>query len=398
VTVRGQSTDVEQVLRKQRLRSLQAGSMLRVGVVVIMVGAMLIHTDPTRWPAQAALLSAYAITAIGVLILVFSAPNPFVSGDRTLLVLALVDVVAVFGFKLLSPGGYIPLLVMALLPRLVAVELSLRRAAVVLVCSLAIFTASVLQDPVIAPRLTPATTALIVLVYGFVCSTALLVVLFRLRNVDEMAELTRSREELLGQTMTASETERRQISESIHDGALQDVLAARRDIADFLKTAPAAPLEHAMSSLQDASRQLRAVTFELHPAVLDQVGLAAAVEKLASVTAERSGIVITTDADYPEANVVDPILFGVVRELLSNVARHSGASAAWVKLAVADGLARIDVADDGIGFTGDVAARRLAQGHIGLASHRARVQAVGGTLTIVDEPVGAHLRVELPLR
>ena len=398
MTVRGHGTDVEQVLRKQRLRSLQAGSMLRVGVVIIMIVAMLIHRDPARWPAQAALLSSYAVIAICALILAFSAPNPFLSGDGTLLMLALVDVVAVFGFKLLSPGGYIPLVVMALLPRLVAVELSLRRAAVVLVCSLVVFTLSVLQDPVIAPRLTPATTVLIVLVYGFVCSTALLVVLFRLRNVDEMAQLTASREELLGETMTASETERRRISESIHDGPLQDVLAARRDIADYLKTAPAAPLEHALASLQDASRHLRTVTFELHPAVLDQVGLAAAVEKLASVTAERSGVVITTDADYPEANAIDPILFGVVRELLSNVARHSQAGTASVSLGVADGVARIDVADDGIGITGDAAARRLAQGHIGLASQRARVQAAGGTLTIVDEPVGAHLRVELPLR
>jgi two-component system NarL family sensor kinase len=95
---------------------------------------------------------------------------------------------------------------------------------------------------------------------------------------------------------------------------------------------------------------------------------------------------------------VDPILFGVVRELLSNVARHSRAGAASVKLEVTDGVARMDVVDDGIGITADAAARRLAQGHIGLASHRARVQAAGGTLTIVDEPVGAHLRVELPLR
>jgi two-component system NarL family sensor kinase len=132
--------------------------------------------------------------------------------------------------------------------------------------------------------------------------------------------------------------------------------------------------------------------------VLDQVGLAAAVEKLASIASARSGIAITTDIDYPDANDVDPILFGVIRELLSNVARHSRASTASVKLAVAHDIARIDVADDGIGVSGDAAARRLAQGHIGLASHRARVEAAGGTLSIIDEPVGAHLRVELPLR
>ncbi|BBX96656.1 sensor histidine kinase [Mycobacterium lacus] len=392
------STDVEQVLGKQRLRSLQAGSVLRVGVVIIMIGAMLIGTDPKRWPTQAVLLSVYAFVTVGALIGAFSSPSHLFSSDSPILTLALVDVVAVFGFKLLSPGGYIPLLVMALLPRMVAVELSLRRAATVLACSLAVFTASVLLDPVIAPRLGPAVTALIVLIYGFICGTALLVVFFRLRNVDEMVRLTASREELLAETMTASEAERRQISESIHDGPLQDVLAARRDIADFLKVAPDAPLDHALASLHDASRQLREATFELHPAVLEQVGLAAAVEKLASVASARSGIAITTDIDYPDANDVDPILFGVIRELLSNVARHSRASTASVKLAVAHDIARIDVADDGIGVSGDAAARRLAQGHIGLASHRARVEAAGGTLSIIDEPIGAHLRVELPLR
>jgi two-component system NarL family sensor kinase len=56
------------------------------------------------------------------------------------------------------------------------------------------------------------------------------------------------------------------------------------------------------------------------------------------------------------------------------------------------------VADNGIGINRDAAARRLAEGHIGLASHRTRVEAADGTMRIIDEPVGAHIRVELPLR
>lgn len=392
------STDIEQVLRKQRLRSLQGGSVLRVGVVIIMVAAMLIATHPTRLPAQVALLGVYAFVTIGALLVTYSGASHLLDDDKPLLTLALADVAAVFGFKLLSPGGYIPLLVMALLPRMVAVELSLRRAGVVLAGIFAVFAASVLQDPVIALRIGPWETALILLMYGFVCGTAFLVVIFRLRNIDELAKLTTSREELLAQTMTASQAERRQISEFIHDGPLQDVLAARRDIANFVKLSPDAHLEDALASLQEASRLLREATFELHPALLEQVGLAATVEKLVSVAAARSGIAITTDIDYPDPKPIDPILFGVIRELVSNVARHSQASAATVKLAVDGDVARIDVADNGIGIAADAAARRLAQGHIGLASHRARVQAAGGTLTIVDEPVGAHLRVEVPIR
>lgn len=392
------NTDIEKVLRKQRLRSLQGGSILRVGVAVIMFSAMPSVTDPARLPEQAVLLGVYAVVTIGALLLTYAGTSQLLNDDRALLTLALTDVAAVFGFKLLSPGGFIPLLVMALLPRMVAVELSLRRAGVVLACAFAVFTASVLQDPMIMRRIGPWETAVIVLVYGFICGTALLVVIFRLRNIDELAELTTSREALLAETMNASQAERRQISEFIHDGPLQDVLAARRDIAGFLKRSPDAPLEQALASLQDASRLLREATFELHPALLDQVGLAAAVEKLVAVTAARSGMAITTEIDYPEPNAIDPILFGVIRELVSNVARHSQANSATVKLTVDGEVARIDVADDGIGITGDVAARRLAQGHIGLASHRARVQAAGGTLTILEEPVGARLRVEVPLR
>jgi two-component system NarL family sensor kinase len=69
-----------------------------------------------------------------------------------------------------------------------------------------------------------------------------------------------------------------------------------------------------------------------------------------------------------------------------------------VKIAVTDDVCCLDVADNGIGFTRDVAARRLAGGHIGLASQRARVEATGGTFRIIDEPVGAHINVRLPLR
>jgi two-component system NarL family sensor kinase len=222
--------------------------------------------------------------------------------------------------------------------------------------------------------------------------------LYRARYEAEVEALTESREALLAQTMTSSEAQRRQISESIHDGPLQDVLAARRDIADFMKTSPAEPLDRAMSSLHDASRRLREATFELHPAVLDQVGLAAAIERLAAVTAERAAITIDTDIEYPYTNAIDPLVFGVVRELLANIARHSQADLASVTLAVTAGSCWLDVMDNEIGIAAESPALRLAQGHIGLASQRARVQAAGGTFTIVDEPVGTHLRVEVPLR
>jgi two-component system NarL family sensor kinase len=126
--------------------------------------------------------------------------------------------------------------------------------------------------------------------------------------------------------------------------------------------------------------------------------LGAAVERLVAFTANRSAIAITTDIDYPIRNAIDPIVFGVVRELLSNVVRHSQATKASVQLAIVDGVCRLDVVDNGIGMSTEAAARRLAAGHIGLASHRARVEAAGGTFKIVGESTGSHIRAQLRLR
>jgi two-component system, NarL family, sensor kinase len=259
------------------------------------------------------------------------------------------------------------------------------------------FTISIVQDPVILRQLGWPRALVIVAIYAFLCGTALFAVLFRRSYIADLARITASRDALLAETMTASETERREISEAIHDGPLQDVLAARRDIVDFVKVSPAEPLQRAVASLDHASRLLREATFELHPAVLEQVGLGAAVEKLATFTADRAGITVTTDIDYPCRNPTDPMVFGVARELLSNVVRHSEAHHASVKLKVSNRTCHLDVADDGVGMTGDIVMRRLADGHIGLASQRARVEAAGGTLRVADVDTGTLVCMELPL-
>jgi two-component system, NarL family, sensor kinase len=391
-------TELDAVFRVHRWSSLRIASVQRIFVVCIMAGAAFVHTEYSKWAPADTLVGVYALVAIGVLILVFSPASRSLPPDRSLFVLAMVDLVAIVGFKLLSPGGHLALLMMLMVPRMVALDLSGRRAAMGLTFAFAAFTASILQDPVLERELGFPKIFVVVSVYGFICGTALFAVIFRQRYVDEMARITVSRDTLLAETMTASERERREISEAIHDGPLQDVLAARRDIVDFAKKSPAEPLQRAVASLDDASRRLREATFELHPAVLEQVGLGAAVEKLATATAERSGITITTDIDYPHQNPIDPMVFGVVRELLANVVRHSEAKHASVKLNVGDCTCRLDVADDGVGITADVVMRRLAAGHIGLASQRARVEAAGGTLRIVEVPTGAHICVEWPLR
>ncbi|MFZ0832980.1 MAG: ATP-binding protein [Mycobacterium sp.] len=391
------STDLWRARKQHHTRSLRIAAVLRLAVVVVMVATTVLATPHADWPKQRGLLIVYGVLAVGVALLAFSRIGASVIGLPQRFAFAFADVAFLFAFQLVSTAGFMPLLLMGLVPLIVVPQLSWRLAAVVLSASVAAFVYAVLEDDVIPARLGWRNTILLFVIYGFLCCTGLLVAYIEEHHVDEIAGLTASREELLGQIMTASELERRRISEAIHDGPLQDVLVARQELGELAASSRSEELDRAMVCLRDASQRLRDATFELHPAVLEQVGLAAAVEQLATFTASRARIDIDTEIDYPHQHRIDPIVFGVVRELLSNVVRHSQSTRAWITRVVTDSTCRLDVADNGVGLTNEQAARRLAEGHIGLASHRARVEAAGGRFTIVDARAGTHVRVELPL-
>jgi len=398
--------ELDRVRRIAQMRSYRIGSVIRLGVVVLMVAAMRVGTLPSEWSQQIVLIALYGCTAVVALVLADPRSRQWVGRGRLPgigrwepFAFTAIDVLALTGFQLLSTDGIYPLLMMTLLPVLVGLDVSSRRATVVLALTLVGFAIAVLQDPAMIARIGWPEAIFRFLLYAFLCATALGVVRIEERHARSIAGLSALREELLAQTMTASQEMQRRISESIHDGPLQDVLAARQELVELDTAIPGDErVERALSVLQIASERLRQATFELHPAVLEQVGLGAAVEQLAAYTARRSGIEVTTDVDYEMRNEIDPIMFGVARELLSNVVHHSRAKHASVTLGITDGVCVLDVADDGVGISDEDMARRLGEGHIGLASHRTRVDAAGGLLIFLDAPAGTHVCVELPLK
>jgi two-component system NarL family sensor kinase len=234
-------------------------------------------------------------------------------------------------------------------------------------------------------------------VFVFLCGTVFLAVLAQARKLDEISALSASRQELLVDLMTASEDQQRRISEYLHDGPLQSVLMARQDIVSVLKEQPSAALERALAGLKEATAQMREATFELHPAVLGGAGLARAITQLVTANSDRSGIDIIADIDYPGGDARDSMLFAVTRELVSNVVRHSCATRARVSLRAVDGTFRLDVVDDGVGLSGQDLLQRLQQGHIGIASQRARIEAAGGEMRVLPVPTGSHISVTLPM-
>lgn len=398
--------ELERVRTVHQLRSYRIGSVLRIGVVGLMVAAMIIGTNRSEWPRESVLIGLYALVALSALGLAFAPFRRWVGMGRLVaigrlepFVFTVIDIVALTVFQLLSTNGVYPLLIMAMLPVLLGLDVSSRRAAVVLIFSMLGFAIAVLQDPVMLSEVRLPEAGFRFLLYAFLCCAAFLVVRIEERHTRSVAGLSALREELLAQTMNASDEAARRISEFIHDGPLQDILAVRQELVELDAAFDGDErVGRALAGLQMASERLRQATFELHPAVLEQVGLGAAVQQLAEFTAQRSGIDITTDIDYSARSDIDPVMFGVVRELLSNVVQHAAARSAAVMLGITDQTCVLHVVDDGVGFGQETVARRLGEGHIGLASHRARVEAAGGALVFLDAPVGTHVCVEVPLK
>lgn len=210
-------------------------------------------------------------------------------------------------------------------------------------------------------------------------------------RVMTIGSLVASRSGLLDDLLDLERRERQQLSEQLHDGALQYVLAARLDLDDVRDGTDAAALERIDDALQRTAQLLRSTVGELHPAVLQQVGLPGALQDVAAMAAERGGFQVRIDdGGWPAGRrtPVDGLLFGTARELLANVVKHASARRVVVTVAHDGARATLAVRDDGVGFPPGELERKLADGHIGVASHRARIDAAGGALTYAPTPAG----------
>jgi two-component system, NarL family, sensor kinase len=220
-------------------------------------------------------------------------------------------------------------------------------------------------------------------------------------RVRTIGGLVRDRSDLLAELSGIEQRERRMLSEQLHDGALQYVLAARQDLDDARETGDPGAFDRLEQALAESSRLLRSAVAELHPAVLARAGLAAAVRDLADTAATRGGFTARVDTTgWPDdlRTSADGLLHRTARELLTNVVKHARATTVTVTLTCTDGRARLVVADDGVGLSDD-ALDRAGAGHIGLASHTARVDAAGGRLVAARGPDGGTtVTIDLPCR
>lgn len=220
-------------------------------------------------------------------------------------------------------------------------------------------------------------------------------------RVDTIGRLLMDRTRLLDDLVHLEDRERQDLSEQLHDGALQYVIAARQDLDEVGNgqgdAEARARIDHA---LREASRLLRSKVAELHPAVLEHAGLVRALEDLARAQERADRDVVVDTATWPDdrRTNLDALLFGAARELLGNAVKHAAATRIVVTLESRDSSARLVVADNGRGVSDQQLRTALDAGHVGLTTQRLRVEAAGGRLTLEPgQPAGTVAIVELPL-
>jgi PAS domain S-box-containing protein len=211
------------------------------------------------------------------------------------------------------------------------------------------------------------------------------------------AELHARLEELAAsraRIVTAGDVERRRLERNLHDGAQQRLVTlslSLRDAVAKLDSDPAtahAALADACGELALALEELRELARGLHPAILSDHGLRAAVETLAGRVPVPVEIV-----DIPDERLSEPVeaaAYYLIAEALTNVAKYADASTVRVRIAAIDASVVVEVSDDGVGGADPATGSGLR----GLAD---RVEALGGSLEVVS-PAGAgtSLRAEIP--
>jgi two-component system, NarL family, sensor histidine kinase DevS len=196
--------------------------------------------------------------------------------------------------------------------------------------------------------------------------------------------------------------EQDRISRDLHDGIIQSIYAVTLSLDDVPELVSEAPAEagqrvdDAIEALHGVIRDIRNFIFGLRPLLLDSGSLLDGLRTLADEMRRNTTTEIEIVGEEPQGVSLEIVaeLLAISREALANIARHSGAAHAWIRLAATETRANLEIADDGRGL--DQTAE-LVGGHHGLSNMRTRAEALGGTFGIQSRPgAGTRIIVSIP--
>jgi PAS domain S-box-containing protein len=224
--------------------------------------------------------------------------------------------------------------------------------------------------------------------------------------IEEIHAAKSRLEALSRRLIRAEEEERRRIARELHDEIGQALFAIKINLQAVAKnpveSTILARLEDSLGLVERTIDQVRSLSLDLRPSLLDDLGLVPALRSCCRLYANRLGIEVDFAAD-PTIGRCDPEIetacYRVAQEALNNLAKHAKATKVLVKLRSSIRDMRLSIADNGIGFDVEVATDRSMRGSsIGMLGMRERAMLAGGRLTIRSEPgLGTEVEATFPV-
>lgn len=222
------------------------------------------------------------------------------------------------------------------------------------------------------------------------------------RRADE-AKLRANAEDLRflsGKLLTAQEDERRRIARNLHDDLSQSLACLSMDLGRLAEKSAIEDVHHSLASLREQTREavelVRTISHQLHPSILEDLGLKPALIEYCEEFEDRTGIATHIQCDRLPNELPPKItscVYYVMVECLRNIAKHSHGSSARAVIDIRDEMLNLIVTDDGVGFSSNP-----GRSGIGLTAMRERLHLVGGELLIGPAPDhGAQVVANLPL-
>jgi PAS domain S-box-containing protein len=225
------------------------------------------------------------------------------------------------------------------------------------------------------------------------------------RDVTERKQVEDEVRHLSGYLLRSRDDERRRIGRELHDSTAQELVAVAvnldlvRKHGDGLDSTTKNLVSDSQAIIEQCQRELRTLAYQLHPPVLDEVGLAGAVQEYAAGFTQRSGIKVTMEAGPDVGRLpaeTERALFRVVQETLGNVHRHSGSPTAAIRIVREATDVILEITDQGHGLhlrsDGTV-----PKAGVGLAGMRERVRQLGGRFEVESSERGTTVRAIVPL-
>lgn len=214
---------------------------------------------------------------------------------------------------------------------------------------------------------------------------------------------------LSGHLLTLRDEERRRLARDLHDSVGQLLAGATMNVSILAAQVPAEDqknttlLAEIARLLEQSVKEIRTISYLLHPPLLDEIGLLSALRWYVAGFAERSQIKV--DLEMPEdlgrfRRELELAVFRIVQETLTNVHRHSGSADAKITLVRTSRQLRIKVEDSGCGMPLPLnieTGKRLRAPGVGISGIRERVRQLGGQMQIRSGPSGTIVEILFPV-